>query len=82
MMNGDDRTQNSGGKQPKRKLGFVFGSIAPMVLLVLMMHVSWHWWQETHGMCVWQAMRDVGRDAAGSGDGLGWRRGCEALSLA
>jgi len=33
-------------------------------------------------MRVWQAMRDVGRDAARSGDGLGWRRGCEALSLA
>jgi len=33
-------------------------------------------------MRVWQAMRDVGRDAARSGDGLGWRRGGEALSLA
>jgi hypothetical protein len=33
-------------------------------------------------MRVWQAIRDVGRDAAGSGDGLGWRRGSEALSLA
>jgi hypothetical protein len=30
----------------------------------------------------WQAMREVGMDAARSGDGLGWRRGCEALSLA
>jgi len=33
-------------------------------------------------MRVWQAMRDVGMDAARSGDGLGWRCGCEALSLA
>jgi hypothetical protein len=34
--------------------------------------------------CVYgkQAMRDVGMDAARSGDGLGWRCGCEALSLA
>ena len=28
------------------------------------------------------AMRDVGIDAARLGDDLGWRRGCEALSLA
>jgi len=33
-------------------------------------------------MRVWRAMRDVGMDAARSGDGLGWRRGCEVLSLA
>jgi hypothetical protein len=44
MINGDDRTRNSDGKRPERKLGFDFGSIAPIVLLVLMMHVSWHWW--------------------------------------
>ena len=29
-------------------------------------------------MRVWQAVRDVGMDAARSGDGLGRRRGCEA----
>jgi hypothetical protein len=32
-----------------RLLCFVFGSIASLVLLVLMMHVSWYWWEKRHG---------------------------------
>jgi len=69
--NAKRRRQAAKAEARFRLFCFVFGSIAPMVLLVLMMHVSWHWWQERHGMCVWQAMRDVGMDVARSGEGLG-----------